>query len=96
MIKYKCTICHNDYSNIIDEKFKKRFQNTFEFSNNDINTFILLPQKDFILNEYMDEWEKFNETLPEQEEFYSTLNLKDIADGDYMHAKRVCKDIGEI
>ena len=56
----------------------------------------MLLQKDFILNEYMDEWEKFNETLPEQEEFYSTLNLKDIADGDYMHAKRVCKDIGTI
>ena len=25
-------------------------------------------------------------------EFYSNLNLKDITDADYMHAKRVCKD----
>ena len=40
--------------------------------------------------EYMDEWEKFNETsLPEKEEFYSNLNMGDITDADYMHAKRV-------
>ena len=41
----------------------------------------------------MDDWEKFNETtLPEEEEFYSYLNLENITDADYMHAKRVCKD----
>ena len=41
----------------------------------------------------MVDWKKFNETtLPEKEEFYSNLNLKDITDADYMHAKRVCKD----
>ena len=27
-----------------------------------------------------------------KEEFCSNLNTKDIADTDYMHAKRVCKD----
>ena len=43
--------------------------------------------------EYMDDWEKFNETtLPEEEEFYSYLNLENITDADYMDAKRVCKD----
>ena len=43
--------------------------------------------------EYMDEWERFNETkLPEKEEFYSNLNVEDITDADYMHAKRICKD----
>ena len=41
----------------------------------------------------MDEWERFNETtLPEKEEFYSNLNVEDITDADYMHAKRTCKD----
>ena len=41
----------------------------------------------------MDEWEKFNETtLPEKKEFYSNLNIDNITDADYMHAKRVCKD----
>ena len=38
----------------------------------------------------MDDWEKFNETLlPEKEDFYSQLNMEDISDGDYEHAKRV-------
>ena len=38
-------------------------------------------------------YEYINETtLREQEEFYSNLNLKNITDADYTHAKRVCKD----
>ena len=41
----------------------------------------------------MDVWKKFNETsLPEKEELYSSLNIEDVTDADYMHAKRVCKD----
>ena len=41
----------------------------------------------------MDDWEKINETtLPEKEEFYSNLNMEDIKNSDYMHAKKVCKD----
>ena len=41
----------------------------------------------------MDDWEKFNEaTLPEKEASYISLDMEDIADADYMHAKRVCKD----
>ena len=36
----------------------------------------------------MNDWEKFNETtLPEADEFYSNLNMDDIKDADYMHAK---------
>ena len=34
---------------------------------------------------YMDEWEKLNETsLP------GNLNMEDVTDSDYMHAKRGC------
>ena len=41
----------------------------------------------------MDEREKFNETLLlEKEEFCSSLNMDDITDTYYIHAKRVCKD----
>ena len=41
----------------------------------------------------MDEWKKSNETsLPEKEEIYSNLNMEDITNADYVHAKRVCKD----
>ena len=67
-------------------------KNTFKFSNNDINKFIFLLRKGVYYYEYMDNWERFNETaLPEKEEFYSNLSIGDIADADYMHAERVCK-----
>ena len=62
-------------------------------SNYDINNFILLLQKRVYPHEYMDDWEKINEvSLPEKEYFYSHLNMEDITDADYGHAKRVCKD----
>ena len=36
--------------------------------------------------EYMDSWEKFNETsIPPKEAFYSELNLEDTTDEDYAH-----------
>ena len=93
MIKYKCLSCNQNYSNKFDEELKKRFKNTFKFSNNDMNKFILLLRKGVYLYEYMNEWEKFTETtLNEKEEFYSNLNMDDITDADYIHAKIVCKD----
>ena len=80
LIKYKCLSCNKDYSNKPDEKLKKRFKNTFKCSDNDINKFILSIRKGVYPYEYMDDWEKFNEaTLPEEEEFYSNLNMEDIA-----------------
>ena len=43
--------------------------------------------------EYMDDWEKVNEnSLPENEDFYSHLAIEDITDPDYTCVKRVCKD----
>ena len=73
MIKYKCLSCNKNYSNKIDEKLKKRFKNTFKFSNNDTNKFILLLRKVVYPYEYMDQWGKFNETtLLEKEEFMAT------------------------
>ena len=40
----------------------------------------------------MDSWNKLNETLlPNKEDFYSSLNMEDITDIDYRHAKRVFK-----
>ena len=44
-------------------------------------------------NEYMNDWEKFNETsLSEKKNFYSHLIMEDNTDEDYAHTKRVCKD----
>ena len=40
----------------------------------------------------MDDWENFNEnSLPEKEEFYSDLNIEDIADSDYNLQKGIAK-----
>ena len=53
----------------------------------------MLLRKDVYPYGYTDDCKKFNETtLPEKEEFYSNLNMEDITDVDYLHAKRVCKD----
>ena len=53
----------------------------------------MLLRKGICPCEYMDDWEKFNQTtLTEKKGFYSNLNVEDIMDADYMHAKRVCKD----
>ena len=90
-IKYKCLSCN--YSKEIDEELKKKFKNTFKFSNNASNKCILLLRKGDYPYEYVGDWENFNETtLPEKEEFYSNLNIEDITDADYMHAKSVYKD----
>ena len=76
----------------IDKNFKKRFKNTFYFSN-DIRKFVLLLGKGNYPYEFTDDWEKFNETsLPEKEEFYDNLIIKDIANSDHSHPKRICKN----
>ena len=39
----------------------------------------------------MDDLEKFDEiSLPEKNNFYSHLDMEDIADVDYVHAKIIC------
>ena len=40
LIKYKYLSRNKDYSHKFNEKFKKWFKNTFEFSNNDNDKFI--------------------------------------------------------
>ena len=49
----------------------------------DNDKFILLLQKGAYPYEYMDDWEKFNETssetLSEKEDFYWHLNIEDIS-----------------
>ena len=56
LIIHKCLSCNKDYSNKLDEKLKKRFKNTFNFSNNDINKFIFMLRKGIYPCEYMDDW----------------------------------------
>ena len=55
----------------------------------------MLLRKGVYPYEYMDSWERFNETLPPKESFYSELNLENISDKDYLHAQKVW-DVFEI
>ena len=93
LIECKCLSCNKSYRRKFDEKLKERFFSIYKFSNHDNNKLILLFAKCGYPYEYVDNWEKFNETsLPEKENFYSHLNIEDISDADYAHAKRICKD----
>ena len=50
-------------------------------------------RKGFYANEYMDDWEKFNKTSLLEKKFLTVfLNMEDITDAGYTHAKRICKD----
>ena len=69
--------CNKNCQYKFDENLKKRLFNTYKFSDNDNNKFILLLPKGVYPYEYMDDWEKHNKkSLPEKEDFYSHLNMK--------------------
>ena len=87
---YRCKECKEEWKRPINELIEK-FPSIYQFCNGDLNKFVLLLRKGVYPYEYMDSWEKFDETtLPPKEAFYSNLNLEDISDEDYMHAQKVC------
>ena len=58
--------------------------------------FKLMRRKGVYPYEYMDSWEKFNETeLPSKEAFYSRLSMQGISDKDYEHAQKVWDSMKE-
>ena len=66
------------YKNEFHKELIKRFANIYEFCNKDINKSILLLRKGVYPYQYMDSWERFDETsLPDKEAFYSKLNMED-------------------
>ena len=88
----KCFNCNIYYKKKFNKDLMKKFKNTYSSCNNDLNKFILLLRKGVYPYEYMDSWEKFNETsLPIKEDFYSHLNMEDIDDIDYRHCNNVFK-----
>ena len=77
---YNCKECRKKQLKRING-FIKIFPNIYKFCNNDINKFILLLRKGGYPYEYMDSWEKFNETtLPNKKTFCSRLYLEDVTD----------------
>ena len=61
----KCFNCETYYRRKFNKELIKRFASTYEFSNKDLNKFILFLRKGVYPYEYMDNWERFNEmSLP--------------------------------
>ena len=86
----KCFNCNNYYKKKFNKELIKKFKYTYSFCKNDLNKFILLLRKGVYPYEYVDNWERFNETsLPSKESFYRNLNMENIEDIDYRHGNNV-------
>ena len=73
---FRCFECKKNYKKNFNKELIKRFANIYEFCNEDINKSILLLRKGVYPYEYMDSWERFDETsYPDKEAFYSILNM---------------------
>ena len=89
---FRCYSCKKNYEKDFNKELIERFANIYEFCNGDLNKFILLLRKGIYPYEYMDNWERFDETsLPDKESFYSCLNMENIDDIDYRHGNNVFK-----
>ena len=86
LIEYKC--CNKNFQQKFDEKLKGQFLSRFQYSDHESNTCISLLRKGTYTYEYVDDWEKFSETLPWKEDFYGHLNMEDVTDAGYTHWKR--------
>ena len=59
---FRCFRCKKNYEKDFDKELIQSFANIYEFCNRDIDNFILLLRKGVYPYEYMDSWERFNET----------------------------------
>ena len=88
----RCFSCKKNYEKDLNKELIKRFPKTYIFCDNNLNILILLLRKGVYPYEYMDNWERFDETsLPDKESFYSSLNMENIDDIDYRHGNNVFK-----
>ena len=89
---FRCFSCKRNYEKDFNKQLIERFANIYEFCNGDHNKFILLLRKGVYPYEYMDNWERFDETsLLDKESFYISLNMENIDDIDYRHGNNVFK-----
>ena len=70
------------------------FPNIHQFCKGHINKFVLLLRKSVYPYEYMDSWERFDETsLPDKKAFYSELYLENITNEDYIHSQKIFEEL---
>ena len=88
-LNYRCKECKGTSTKSINGLIEK-FPSINQFCNGDLNKFVLLLRKGIYPYDYIDSWERFNETsLPPKKDFYSELILEDISEKDYLHAQKV-------
>ena len=92
LTNYKGLPCKKNYWSNIHENLKKKLQNTFNFSNNDINKFTLLLRKGVCLYEYIDNWKKVSwKNITWKGQIWYNHNLESIKHSDNNHPKRIRK-----
>ena len=96
----RCKSCNTKNKQLL-ESLIKRFPSTYKLSKNNADKFLLLLRKGVYPYEYMNDWNNFNETkVPSIKDHYSKLDLENITNEDYEHAKNVrntfkIKNLGE-
>ena len=91
--EYKCLCCNKNSPKKFNENLSDLLIQYKSFLTMTLKKIILLSQNGVYLYEYIDDWEKFNETsLHEKEDSCGNLNMEDITDANYTHTERVCKD----
>ena len=79
---------------LVASNSKDSFKITKSYLQNEEGVNLLL-RKGVYPYEYMDSFERFNETsLPPKEVFYSTLKMEKVKDEDYEHVKKVWERFG--
>ena len=87
---FKCLKCNKNHNKNLNKDLIKRFASTYKLCNKDIYKFILLLRKGVYSYEYMRTRKRFDEvSFPNKKKFYSSLNMEEITDADYMHAKSI-------
>ena len=93
LLIFNCLKCSRNHKKHFNEYLIKRFANTYEFCDGDINKFCLMLRKNVYLYEYMDSWKRFDETsIPDKKDFYSNVIMEDITDAYYKHPKKAWKN----
>ena len=89
---FRCFNCKKNDEKEINKELIERFASIYKFCNNDLNKLVMLLRKGVYPYEYMDGWDKFNETsIPSKESFHSNLRMENISETDYRHANNVFK-----